>query len=114
MMKKIAIFILIFSNLSFGQTSIKSVEKEIESDQAVLIDVREEDEIKAGMLRRAIWLPLSELTKNNQWQEKVKKMFAKKKVYLYCRSGIRAGRVQSMLKEIKIESINLGSYGELK
>jgi rhodanese-related sulfurtransferase len=110
----ILIFILNF-NYAHANHDISQIDQEIVDEKAVLLDVREEDEVKSGMLNRAIWFPLSGMTQNSNWKEKLQNSIVKdKKVYLYCRSGVRAKKVQSLLKKLKITAINLGGYDQLK
>lgn len=83
------------------------------SDQPILIDVRELDEVSHGMLDGALWFPLSKIQKDPQWKIDFIKRTQGKKIQLYCRSGNRAGVVQKLLKEMGIDSQNLGGYEDL-
>ncbi len=82
--------------------------------KAVIVDVREEIEIAEGMLKGAKWYPLSKIKKEKNWYKDFKEMSKEKKIYLYCRSGGRAGKVESMLKEKGIEAKNIGGFMTLQ
>jgi len=94
--------------------STNEILKLTQENKAILIDVREAEEIAHGMLKGAKSYPLSKMKNNPQWSEEIKKMSGDKKIFLYCRSGGRAGKVQDMLKEKGIKSQNIGGYMTLK
>jgi rhodanese-related sulfurtransferase len=69
--------------------SLDTVKKQLKDEKAVLVDVREEKEWKAGHLQDARLLPLSRLEKGID-REKLAKILPKNKViYLHCASGGR-------------------------
>jgi rhodanese-related sulfurtransferase len=111
------IFIMMMVALSFNifaETSPKEAFSQAQKGSAVLIDVREKDEIAEGMIENAKWFPLSKIESDKEWTESFKKMTEGKKIFLYCRSGKRSGRVETILKEHAISSENIGGYMELK
>jgi rhodanese-related sulfurtransferase len=61
----------------------------INSDQTVLLDVREQNEIKDGMLADAIHIPIGSINKRLSELDKYKG----NSVLVYCRSGNRSGSV---------------------
>ncbi|MCK4710817.1 MAG: rhodanese-like domain-containing protein [Gammaproteobacteria bacterium] len=61
----------------------------INTDEAVLLDVREMSEVTAGMLNEAIHIPLSGFNKRVAELDKYKDS----SVLVYCRSGNRSGSV---------------------
>ncbi len=61
----------------------------INKDDAVLLDVREMNEIKEGMINQAIHIPLSAINKRLGELDKYKDH----PVVVYCRSGNRSGSV---------------------
>lgn len=72
----------------------------------VVIDVRTEQEWKAGHLEGAVLIP------HEQISEGITKTISdkKKKIFLYCRSGRRSGIAQDLLQKNGYENvINLGS-----
>ena len=69
---------------------LSTVRRNVDEKKAVIIDVREESEWKAGHLNAATHLPLSEIRKNLD-VEAVKKNWLKNKiVYTHCKVGARA------------------------
>jgi rhodanese-related sulfurtransferase len=62
-------------------------------DDALLIDVREQDEFIEGHVVRARNLPLSQLDK------RLKEIPKDKQVYLICRSGNRSGQALALLRQ---------------
>ncbi len=83
-------------------------------EKAIIIDVREENEITEGMIKGAKWFALSKINQDQNWLKEFKAITGDKKIYLYCRSGGRSGRVQSLLKEKGISAENLGGYMTLQ
>ena len=114
MNKMIIAFTLLFPFLANATTSTKEVYELVNSGKAIIIDVREENEIKEGMLDKATWYPLSKIEKDKTWEQEIPKLAKDKKVFLYCRSGRRSGKVNDLLKAKGINSENIGGYEELK
>ena len=87
------------------------IRKAISSGEAVIVDVREEDEWQAGHLTDAQWAPLSQL-KENQWPDDLPK---EKQIYLYCARGMRAQVAAALLKAHypSVEPLMFG-YEDLK
>jgi rhodanese-related sulfurtransferase len=70
--------------------SLETVRKNVEQKKAVIVDVREESEWKAGHLDAATHLPLSEIRKNLDVEAVKKKLPKNKIVYTHCKVGARA------------------------
>jgi rhodanese-related sulfurtransferase len=100
-----SIFLVFFSLLLFTAFSTQKI---------LLIDVREAEEVRDGMLKDAVWYPLSKMQKDSSWHDEFIKMTVNKEVYLYCRSGKRAEVAREILKKIGLESKNLGGYDDLR
>ena len=82
--------------------------------KAIFIDVREEEEVKKGMIKGAFWFPLSKIEENKTLEiSKIKKISNGKEIYIYCRSGNRSSKVQAYLKDAGIKSNNIGGYSNL-
>lgn len=114
-MKKIIALLLSFISLnSIAATDPKTAYSMVQNNEAVIIDVREENELKAGMIKDAKWFPLSKVTNDNNWKIDFKKLTEGKKIFLHCRSGARSEKVMNILKQNGIESENLGGYETLK
>lgn len=89
----------------------------LERDEAILVDVREEDEIRRGMAEPAIWMPLSMIRREEApWVQFVDDMTKHpgKLVVLYCESGGRSDFVAKGLARLSIPSANLGGYSDWK
>lgn len=79
--------------------SLETVKKNLADGKAVLLDVREESEWKAGRLKDAKHLALSELKKGVA-SEKLKQTLPPGKiVYLHCGSGVRCLNAGDLLKK---------------
>ena len=63
---------------------------------SVMIDVRTDEEWRAGYIEGAIHIPLSEIKKNIENYEISKD----EEILLYCRSGNRSGRAKAILDEL--------------
>ena len=103
---KMVLFI-IFALLSFYVLAAYQNAKE---GKAVIVDVREESEIKEGMVDLAISFPLSKIENDSNWKNEFTQLTKGKVIYLYCRSGARSGKVKAILKDNKIESETLGGF----
>jgi rhodanese-related sulfurtransferase len=79
--------------------TLDTVKKNVKDGKAVLVDVREENEWKAGHLKEARHLALSDL-KAGIPVEKLKEMLPPKSViYLHCASGFRCKAAADILKK---------------
>ena len=113
MKKMLAIFFGLFSLSAVATVSPKDAYQEVQAGKAVMIDVREEDEVKSGMIKDAKWFPLSRVKNDKNWKSDFDKLTENKKIYLYCRSGSRSGQVKEILKTNKTDSTNIGGFVEL-
>lgn len=112
---------IIFSSLLvlFATTSVAAIEPRIAYDmviegKAVMIDVREKEEVDEGMVDEAVWFPKSKIDTDPNWPEDFLVLTEAKEIFLYCRSGRRSEEVRKVLKINGIESVNLGGYNQLK
>jgi rhodanese-related sulfurtransferase len=84
------------------------------ASQGVFVDVREKDEVDAGMIEGAKWIPLSGLKENSASTEaELAKLDRSKAVFLYCRSGNRSGQAASILEKRGFKVRNAGGYSGL-
>ncbi|HLW55930.1 MAG TPA: rhodanese-like domain-containing protein [Bacteriovoracaceae bacterium] len=114
-MKKLLLSLLVFNFLFLGlaQADVRFYE-EVRADKAILLDIREADEIKSGMIKGASWLPLSSLNKNPvETIRKLRNIVKNKDLYIYCRSGRRAEAFISQVQNDGIKGINVGGYEDL-
>lgn len=95
-------------------TDPKTAYSLVQEGKAVIIDVREEDEVKEGMIKDAKWFPLSKIESDKDWKKDLNKMVGDKKIFLHCRTGRRSEKAMSILKENGIKSENIGGYETLK
>jgi rhodanese-related sulfurtransferase len=114
MKRMIALLLSLFTLNTFAATDPKTAYSMVQKNEAVIIDVREEDELKAGMIKDAKWFPLSKVMKDKNWKEDFVKLADGKKIFLHCRSGARSEKVLNILKQNGIQSENLGGYETLK
>jgi rhodanese-related sulfurtransferase len=83
--------------------------------KAVFIDVREEAEVNEGMIKGAMWIPLSLIEQDKKGQiEKIRTLTKDKEIYLYCRSGGRSGKVKGYLEDAGLKAVNMGGFGSLQ
>ena len=92
-------------NEEYNQVPVSQVRSLVESG-AVIVDVREEDEFKAGHLVNSINIPLS------QFRERLDEIPKDKPVYLHCRSGQRSyNMTRALLQRGYTEVYNIsGSF----
>ncbi len=106
------IFSLFFKNSAEADPKLSY--EDYLAGKAIFIDVREEDEIRNGMIKGAFWFPLSKIEENKiSVISKIKEVSEGKQIYIYCRSGNRSRKVKDYLANSNIESINLGGYSTL-
>lgn len=90
------------------------IKNEVDQKKAILIDVREQEEVEAGHLKGTFWLALSELSQSpEKFLESVKKSYGDKNLYLYCKSGGRSGQATEFFKSAGLNAINIGGFQEL-
>lgn len=113
-LKRLLAFIMgFFSITAVASADPKTAYQEALEGKAVIIDVREKDELSSGMIKNAKWFSLSRIKNDKEWKGDFDKLTANKKIYLYCRSGNRSGQVKDVLQTFKTESTNIGGYQEL-
>lgn len=84
---------------------IKNAIKEVEAGEAILLDVRRDDEWEAGHAEAAVHFNSERVLKDGELPDLPKG----KTIYTYCLSGGRAGRVKTKLLEAGYADVrNLG------
>lgn len=87
----------------------KIIEYQNDKD-AVLLDVRSREEYREGHIEGSVLMPLDEIYNIN---EKVKDK--NKRIYVYCRSGARAGRAVEILRNLGYtNAVNIGGIMSYK
>lgn len=113
-MKYILIFVLTVTQFVFAQ-SPKEAYEAAQKKEVILVDVREKDEVTAGMVDQAIWIAKSDIDNNGpKWQDFAQSASKYKKVALYCRSGRRAGLLLDKFKSLGLEVENLGGLKDFE
>ena len=87
----------------------------VDKHQAVLLDVRELDEVSEGMIHGAQWIAKSAIDADDKkWKTFVSHLDKKKPLIMYCRSGGRAGRVGETLEKQGFHVLNMGGFDAWK
>lgn len=104
--------ILLFATSSFAGPITSYTE--LKEKKILLLDVREKNEIKEGMIKGALWIPLSDLNSNHtKTITRLKELLKNKELHVYCRSGKRAKNFLSDIKSEGIKGFNAGGYSDL-
>ena len=100
----------VVSNDSSGNLSFTTIENEVATSNAVLYDVRTEEEYAAGHM------PGAKLHDNQDIQRGIYPDEPKnKKIYLYCRSGNRSAQATKTLEEAGFTNIiDLGGLNDVQ
>ncbi len=72
-----------------------------QDDNAVIMDVRTQDEVNEGIIPRAHHL---DIHKAQEFMEALEKLDASKNYYVYCRSGGRSSQACAIMNQIGIEN----------
>jgi rhodanese-related sulfurtransferase len=80
---------------------------EVASGKAQLLDVRTVDEWGSGHAEYAVHIPVDELLNGNTGS-----LESDKKIYVYCRSGGRAGTATAYLQAQGFLAENVGGLGD--
>lgn len=105
----------IWNRFRYPTPSLETAKSDLIQQKAVLVDVREADEIAAGMLEGALWIPLSEIRAGGEALEKrLVTLPAGKELFLYCRSGNRSSQAAAALEKRGYAVRNLGAYDSLR
>lgn len=94
--------------------SAKDAFEAVKSGQAILVDVREEGELRQrGLAESAEWLATSEIeARSPKWQEFVARLPKDKQIIVYCAAGVRAGRFAEELLESGYHATNMGGFDD--
>ena len=89
----------------------KAAAAKVKAGTAVIIDVREAEEVKAGKAAPAIWLATSEIkSQNEHYKQVLKGLDPKKEVVVYCAAGGRAGKFAKELEAKGFKTANMGGF----
>lgn len=109
------VFVLVKVTMAQSLPSISPKEAfELEKMQkAIIVDVREVDEVLNGKIKGAKEIPLSLMGSDKTRFEKELEMLPKdKEILVYCRSGRRSGIVGAQLKAKGYQVKNLGGFSD--
>ncbi len=91
----------------------KAAAKLVAKDLAVLVDVREEAEIKSGMAAPALWFPSSRVGENEGaafFAFLARNVKPRQQVIFYCAVGGRAERAAQQARRFGYWAANMGSF----
>jgi rhodanese-related sulfurtransferase len=117
-----AIAYIIFGLLSMTQSvwAVGSIEPKdaaarVKAGTAVIIDVREAEEVNDGKAEPAIWLATSDIkSQNERFQKVLKELDPKKDIIVYCAIGGRAGKFAKILDAKGFKTWNMGGFSSWK
>lgn len=91
--------------------SVVDAKAKLDAGAAILIDVREADEVASGMAAPALWFAKSSIDKDlGSFIAFLNREANGKEIILYCRSGHRASLVVQALSEQNIVALNMGGF----
>jgi phage shock protein E len=105
----------ISTSAEFTKDSLKAVKRNVDSEKAVLVDVRSEKEWEDGHIEGSIFLPVTALVDQNADVEALTKDLPGDKIlYTFCVVGMRAEGAGEVLSEMgyKVRVLEPG-YQEL-
>lgn len=100
-------------NQAYGQGFIDphTAADMVARSEAILIDVREAEEISAGMAEPAIWFPTSKIEQaGSELQDFLDRLDASKTIIVYCRTGRRAASFVDILRARGFKAENMGAF----
>ena len=85
----------------------------VASNQAILVDVREAGELKAGMAQPARWLATSKINADGkEWQDFVAGLPKDKEIVFYCAVGGRSAKAAQKVNALGFRTANMGGYDD--
>jgi rhodanese-related sulfurtransferase len=85
----------------------------LRNDFAVLVDVREKEELARGMAEPALWFPTSKIEDSpDEWKSFVAKLPKDKQIIFYCAGGGRAGDAAEKVAAQGYKAANMGGYAD--
>ncbi|MCB0420506.1 MAG: rhodanese-like domain-containing protein [Bdellovibrionales bacterium] len=121
-MKFLVLFLFVFvaplSTWAFENsiTPEKGVEL-VKTKKAIVLDVREADELTSGMAEPARWVPTSSFRSNGpEWKKFLGEMASQKDtpVVVYCAVGGRASTIVRSLRKQGYTAYNMGGFRDWK
>ena len=83
--------------------------------KATIVDVREQDEIREGMIDGARWIPLSSIQENGEaFKKEISNLDRSRELFPYCRSGRRSAQAGAVFQNLGFKVRNLGAFSDWK
>lgn len=83
----------------------------MQRDEAILVDVREEQEILSGMAAGGAWLPTSKIEADApEYEAFMASLDGNKTLIIYCGTGKRAARIVAKISADGIAAENMGEF----
>jgi len=87
-------------------TNEEKIEKIMEEEEYIIVDVRSENEYKSGHIVGAINIPHNEISENSNLDKD-------KVIFVYCMSGTRSEMAYNTLNSLGYEVYDLGAFSEI-
>lgn len=116
-MKKLCLILPFLCSQVYALTDIepKLANQMFNEKKAVIVDVREPNEVSQGSIKYSIKIPLSLMEHNrNEFEHLIERLPKDKEIYVYCRSGRRSKVVGEELEKRNLKVKNLGGYDKWK
>lgn len=113
-MKKLYYLFVLLLPIIANATDPKVAYQMVLDQKAIIVDVRETEEVQLGMIAKATWFPHSLLSKDTALVKELLTIAQGKKVFMYCRSGRKAQHCIDFLKTKGLNAENLGGYDDLR
>ena len=83
---------------------------------AVILDVREEDEVRySGLAQGAKWIPTSRIQVDApEWRALLSSVGKDQKLAIYCAGGMRAQKAAELAAAAGVSAVNLGGFSDWK
>jgi len=112
--KKVALLTVLLTAISAksaNQISPKDAYSAAMSNRAILVDVREKDEVtETGIADLAVWLPTSTIEARGQaFNDALRAWPKEQKLIFYCRSGRRSEKSADLFSTLGYRTYNAGS-----
>ncbi len=92
-------------------TNLQEAYQQAKKGNAVILDVREEGEIQAGIAESARWVPTSDAQEEGpRWKKFLAETPKDKQIAVYCAAGVRAGRIAAKLETLGYRTFNIGGF----
>lgn len=95
--------------------SPEQIKRSMHAQNAVLVDIREKEEIDEGMVQNATWIPKSLIDgQSPTWSDFLRSHGKTRPLILYCRSGGRVSKVMETLVPQGFNVFNGGGFEALR